>query len=63
MDINTEDETSYTTQYQEAILMDVENECCAKHRQWSVINHDNVRGLNLFPSAKASKFGQSSVEP
>jgi len=32
MDINPEDEISYTTQYQEAFLMYVENEYCAKHR-------------------------------
>jgi hypothetical protein len=31
MDINPEDETSYTTQYQEAFLKSVENEYCAKH--------------------------------
>jgi len=31
MDINSEDETSYTTQYQEAILEYLENEYCAKH--------------------------------
>jgi hypothetical protein len=32
MDINPEDETSYTTQYEEAILKYVEDEYCAKHR-------------------------------
>ena len=31
MDINPEDETSYTTQYQEVILKHVENEYSAKH--------------------------------
>jgi len=31
MDINPEDQTSYTTQYQEAFLKYVENEYCAKH--------------------------------
>jgi hypothetical protein len=31
MDINPEDKTSYTTQYQEAFLKYVENEYCAKH--------------------------------
>jgi hypothetical protein len=31
MDINPKDETSYTTQYQEAFLKYVENEYCAKH--------------------------------
>jgi hypothetical protein len=33
MDINPEDKTSYTTQYQEAFLKYVENEYCAKHRR------------------------------
>jgi len=32
MYINPENETSYTTQYQEAFLKYVENEYCAKHR-------------------------------
>ena len=31
MDINTEDETFYTTQYQDAFLKYVHNEYCAKH--------------------------------
>jgi hypothetical protein len=31
LDINPEDETSYTTQYQETILKYVETEYCAKH--------------------------------
>jgi len=33
IDINPEDETSYTTQYQEAFLKYVENEYCAKHQR------------------------------
>jgi len=32
MDINPEDKTSYTTEYQEAFSKYVENEYCAKHR-------------------------------
>jgi hypothetical protein len=39
MDINPEDETSYTTQYQEAYLKYVENEHCAKHRRALVNKH------------------------
>jgi len=31
MDIHSEDETSYTTQYQDAFLKYAENEYCAKH--------------------------------
>jgi hypothetical protein len=33
MDINPEDETSYSTQYQEAFLKYVENEYCDKHQR------------------------------
>jgi hypothetical protein len=36
MNINPEDETSYTVQYQEAILKYVENEYCTKHRWMSI---------------------------
>jgi hypothetical protein len=36
MDINPEEETSYTTQYQEAILKYVQNTYCAKHRRVAV---------------------------
>jgi len=31
MDINSEDETTYTTQYQEAFLKYMENEYCDEH--------------------------------
>jgi hypothetical protein len=31
MDINPKDETSYTTQYQEAVVKYVENKYCKKH--------------------------------
>jgi hypothetical protein len=37
MDINPEDETSYTTQYQEAFQKYVENKYFAKHRRLPVI--------------------------
>jgi hypothetical protein len=33
MNINPEDKTSYTTQYQQAFLKYVENKYCAKHRR------------------------------
>jgi len=58
MDINPEDETSYTTQYLEAFLKYVEKKYCANHRPMSVIKPKNIPGSNLFPSAKASGFGQ-----
>jgi hypothetical protein len=36
MDINADDEASYTTQYQEAFLQYVENEYCAKYQPLSI---------------------------
>ena len=62
MDINPEDKTTYTTQYQEVYLEYVQNEYCAKHRWMSIIIPENVLGINLFPSAKASGFGQLSFD-
>jgi len=63
MDINPEDETSYTTQYQEAFLKYVENEYCAKHRRVPVNKLETVPSNNLLPSATASGFYQSSFDP
>jgi len=56
MDTNPEDETSYTTQYQEAFLKYVENEYCAKHRRVRVNQLETVPTSNLVPSATASGF-------
>jgi hypothetical protein len=42
MDINPEDETSYTTQYQEAFLKYVENEYSAKHQGMPVNKFETV---------------------
>jgi hypothetical protein len=63
MDINPEDETSYTTQYQEAFLKYVENEYCAKHRCERVNKLETVPTSNLVPSATASGSYQSSFYP
>ena len=63
MDINPEDETSYTTQYQEAFLKYVENEYCAKHRRVPVNKLETVTTSNLVPSATASGSYQSSFDP
>jgi hypothetical protein len=63
IDINPEDETSYTTQYQEAILKNVENEYCAKHRRVPVNKLETIPTSNLFPSATASGSYQSSFDP
>jgi len=61
--INPEDETSYTTQYQEAFLKYMENEYCAKHRHVRVNKLENLPSRNPIPSAKASGSCQSSFDP
>jgi len=63
MGINPEDETSYTTQYQEAFLKYVENEYCAKHRRVPVNTLETIPSRNLVPSATASGSNQSSFDP
>jgi len=62
MDINSEDETSYTTQYQEAFLKYVENEYCAKHRCVPVNKLETIPSSNFAPSATASGSYQSSFD-
>jgi len=62
MDINTEDETSYTTQYQEASLKYVEGGYCAKHRRVPVNKHQIVLSSNLIHSALASGSWQWSFD-
>jgi hypothetical protein len=63
MYIIPEDETSYTTQYEEAFLKYVENEYCAKHRRVPVNKLENVSSCNLVPSATAAGSYQSSFDP
>jgi len=63
MDINPEDETSYTTQYQDAFLKYVENEYCAKHRRVPVNTLRTISSRNLVPSAIASESFQSFSDP
>jgi len=63
MDMNPENETSYTIQYPEAFLKYVEYEYFPKHQQMSVIKPDNPQHSNFLPSAKASGYGQSSFDP
>jgi len=53
MDINPEDKTSYSTQYQEAFLKYVENESCAKQQRAPVNKLETVPSSNLVPSATA----------
>ena len=49
MDINPEDETSYTAQYHEAFLNYVENEYCPKHRHVLVDKFPNSTELQFRP--------------
>jgi len=63
MDINPEDETSNTTQYQEAFVKYVENECCAKHRRVPVNKPESLQSSKLVLSATASGSFQSSLDP
>jgi hypothetical protein len=62
MDINPEDETSYTTQYQEAFLKNVENENCPNYRSVPVNRPQSIWSNNLVPSTMASGSGHSSFD-
>jgi len=50
MDINPENKTFYTTQYQEAFLKYVENEYCDKHSCVPVNKHESLLKSNVIPS-------------
>jgi len=63
MDINLDDEISYTTQYQEAFLKYVENKDCAKHRHLPVTKPENILNNNFVSSAMDSSSVQSSYDP
>jgi len=63
MDINPEDETSYTTQYQKAILKYVENEYCAKHWRVPVNELQCILRSNFVPLATPSGCCQLSFDP
>ena len=63
MDINTQDETLYTTQYQEVFLKYVENEYYAKHRRVPVNKHESVTMSNLITSQIIFGSCQSSFDP
>jgi len=63
MDINPQEEISYSTQYQEGILRYVENEYSAKQRGVPVNKPKSVPRSNLVPSTMASASGQSSFDP
>jgi len=63
LDINPEDKTSYTSQYQEAFEKYVENKYCAKHTRLPVTKSENIQNNNLSFSTMVSKSGQSSYDP
>jgi len=63
MDIDPEDETFYTTQYQEAFLKYAENEYCAKHQRVPVNKLESLPSSNLIPSAMASWSCRLSFDP
>ena len=63
LDINPEDETSYTAQYQEACLKYVENEYCGEHRRVPVDQHECLPRRNHISSGKVSGSCQSSFDP
>jgi len=63
MDINPEDETSYTTHYQEAFLKYGQNKSCAKHQRGRVNKLESLPSSNLIPSATASGSYLSSFDP
>jgi len=60
MDTTPQYEISYTTQYDEAILKDVENDYCAKHRGVPVNTPENLSSSTLVPPATGSGSCQSS---
>jgi len=63
MDINLEEETSYTTRYHEAILKYVKNENCTNRRGLPVTKPDRIPNNILVSSAMASRFGRSYYDP
>jgi len=63
MDINPEEETFYTTQYQEASPKNVENEYCVNHQRGPGMKPESVLSNNLVLSRMASASGQSSFDP
>jgi len=63
MDINAEDETSYTTKYQVAFLKYVENEYWTKRWHLPIIEPESTLRNNLVSSVISSVSGQPSYNP
>jgi hypothetical protein len=62
MDINPEDDMSYTIQHEEVFLKYVENEYSTKRRNVPGNKHESVPSSTLVPSATASGLYQSSFD-
>jgi hypothetical protein len=63
MDINPEDETSYTTEYQQPFLKDVENQYSAQYRHVPVNKLQSLPNSNPIFSAMTSTSCQISFNP
>jgi len=63
IDINPEDEASYTTQDLVEYLKYVENKYCTKHWHLPVTTPERVPNNNFVSSAMASRYGQSCYDP
>ena len=63
MDINPEDKTSYTTQFQVSYLKCLPDQYCTKHRRLTVTKHEKLRSNDFIPSAMASQSGQLFFDP
>jgi hypothetical protein len=57
MDIDPEDKPSYTTQNQDTLLKDVQNEYCTKDTCLPVIKSDSIPTNNLIPTHIAFRSG------
>jgi len=62
MDIHPEDETSYTTQSQDAFLTYVENQYFPRNRRVPVNKPESIPSNNLLPCGTASGSYQSSFD-
>jgi len=63
MDINPEDETSYTTHYQKTFIKYGKNEHCIIHKCLPVTKPESVLHNNLVSSAMVSKSVQALYDP
>ena len=62
IDINPDDETSYTAQFPQAVLNYVENGDCVKHRHVPVNKHESLLRSNDIPSRMVSESCQLSFD-